>query len=51
MPPDLLELANRYSFTSYDACYLALAQQLKLPVGCGDGPLQAALREAGMKSA
>lgn len=49
--PDLLDLAQRYSLTSYDACYLALALELRLPVACGDGPLQAAFKAAGIKLA
>ncbi len=48
---DLLDLAQRYSLTSYDACYLALALELRLPVACGDGPLQAAFKAAGIKLA
>jgi predicted nucleic acid-binding protein len=47
--PDLLELSQRYGLTSYDACYLALALELKLPVACSDGPLQAALKTAGIR--
>ena len=46
---DLLDLAQRYSLTSYGACYLALALELKLPVACSDGPLHAALKTAGMR--
>ncbi|MCC7080451.1 MAG: type II toxin-antitoxin system VapC family toxin [Burkholderiales bacterium] len=48
---DLLDLAQRYSLTSYDACYLALALELRLPVACGDGPRQAAFKAAGIKLA
>jgi len=49
--PDLLELSQRYGLTSYDACYLALALELNLPVACSDGPLQAALKTAGIRLA
>jgi predicted nucleic acid-binding protein len=49
--PDLLDLACRHSLTAYDACYLALALELKMPVACSDGPLQAALKTAGMRLA
>jgi predicted nucleic acid-binding protein len=34
--PDLLDLAGRYDVTAYDASYLALAIELKLPVACSD---------------
>jgi predicted nucleic acid-binding protein len=47
----MLDLAQRYSLTAYDVCYLALALELKLPVACSDGPLQAALKTAGMRLA
>jgi len=49
--PDLLDLACRYSLTAYDACYLALALELKMPVACSDGPLQVALKAVGIKLA
>jgi predicted nucleic acid-binding protein len=49
--PDLLDLARRYNLTSYDACYLALALELKLPLACSDGPLLAALKSAGIRLA
>jgi predicted nucleic acid-binding protein len=48
---DLFDLAQRYGLTSYDACYLSLALELKLPVACADGPLQAALKAAGLRLA
>lgn len=49
--PELRELAKRYALTAYDACYLALAHELRLPVACGDRPLKAALAEARVKLA
>ena len=51
---DLLELrrlAKRFGLTAYDACYLALALELRLPVACGDRPLKTALLAAGVKPA
>jgi len=49
--PEMLDLALRYDLTSYDACYLALALELKLPLACSDGSLLAALKTAGIKLA
>ena len=49
--PDLLDLASRYNLTAYDASYLALAIELKLPVACSDSGLTAALLRAGVKRA
>lgn len=48
---DLRQLANAYGLSAYDAAYLALAIELKLPVACGDRPLKAALGRAGVKLA
>lgn len=45
----LRSLANRYGLTAYDASYLALALESRLPVACGDRPLKAALKTAGVK--
>lgn len=45
----LRNLANRYGLTAYDASYLALALELRLPVACGDRPLKGALKAAGVK--
>lgn len=42
---------NRFGLTAYDASYLALALDLRLPVACGDRPLKAALKRAGVKLA
>jgi len=44
----LRNLANRFALTAYDASYLALALELRLPVACGDRPLKAALSKAGV---
>ena len=48
---ELRKLAKRFSLTAYDACYLALALELRLPVACGDRPLKIALATAGVKLA
>lgn len=48
---ELRELAARYGLSAYDASYLALALELKLPVACGDRPLKAALTRAGLRLA
>ena len=48
---ELRNLANRFGLTAYDASYLALALDLRLPVACGDRPLKAALKTAGVKLA
>jgi predicted nucleic acid-binding protein len=37
--------------SAYDAAYLALALELKMPLACGDGALKAALPRAGVKLA
>lgn len=49
--PDLLRLARKLDLTSYDASYLALALELRLPIACSDGPLKGALGRAGVKLA
>ena len=49
--PNLLDLASRYDVTAYDASYLALAIELKLPVACSDSGLKAALSRSGVKLA
>ena len=48
---DLLNLARRFSLSAYDANYLALALELRMPIACGDGLLRAALARAGVKLA
>ena len=45
----LYGLAQRHGLSAYDASYLALAQEIKLPVACGDASLRAALKSAGVK--
>jgi predicted nucleic acid-binding protein len=47
----LRAVARRFVLSAYDAAYLALAIELRLPVACGDRPLKAALRPAGVKLA
>jgi predicted nucleic acid-binding protein len=49
--PGLLDLACRFELTAYDATYLALAMELKLPVACSDSGLVTALSRAGVKRA
>lgn len=48
---DLLRLARKFDLSAYDAAYLALALELKMPLACSDGPLRAALVRAGVKPA
>jgi len=48
---DLLQLARRHDLTAYDAAYLALAIELKMPLACGDGALKSALPRAGVRLA
>ena len=48
---DLRRLAGQYDLSAYDATYLALALELHLPVACGDRPLKASLKRAGVKLA
>lgn len=43
---ELRALAQRFRLSAYDATYLALALDLRLPLACGDRPLKAALRAA-----
>jgi predicted nucleic acid-binding protein len=47
----LRALARQFSLSAYDATYLALAMELRLPIACGDRPLRAALRPAGVRQA
>jgi predicted nucleic acid-binding protein len=44
----LSELAVAYRLSVYDAAYLDLAQRRKLVLGCADGPLRRAARQAGV---
>lgn len=48
---DLRQLALRYGLSAYDAAYLALAIELRLPLACGDRPLKGVLPRAGVKLA
>ena len=42
---------RRHDLTAYDASYLALAIELKMPLACGDGALKTALPRAGVRLA
>lgn len=44
----LSELASTYRLTVYDAAYLELAHRRSLVLGCADGPLRKAARQAGV---
>ena len=44
----LSELAAVHQLSVYDAAYLELAQRRKLPLGCKDGPLRNAAKQAGV---
>jgi predicted nucleic acid-binding protein len=48
---ETLALARRHGLSSYDAIYLSLASDLRLPLACKDGPLRNALTAAGIKLA
>ena len=45
---EVAQLAETYRLTSYDACYLELAQRLTLPLATTDAALMAAADEAGI---
>ena len=47
---DLLELADRYTLTSYDACYLELARRRGLPLASRDSRLNKAARRCGIQT-
>ena len=47
----LRALATRFGLSAYDAAYLALGVELHLPIACGDRPLRATLRSAGVRLA
>jgi predicted nucleic acid-binding protein len=44
----LIEIARRHALSAYDACYLELAQRLKLPLAARDAPLRKAADRAGI---
>jgi predicted nucleic acid-binding protein len=44
----LSELATEYQLSVYDAAYLELAQRRTLALGCKDGPLRTAAKQAGV---
>ena len=46
---DLRRLANRHGISAYDALYLAVALEQRIPVACGDRPLKTALARAGVR--
>ena len=46
---ELRKLANQHGISAYDALYLALALEQRIPVACGDRPLKTALSRAGAK--
>lgn len=48
---ELRSLARRFGLSAYDASYLALGLERRLPIVCGDRPLRAALRPVGVKLA
>lgn len=48
---DSLKLARRFELSAYDASYLALALELRLPIACTDGALRSVLGRAGVKLA
>jgi predicted nucleic acid-binding protein len=48
---ELRRLANLHGISAYDALYLALALEQRIPVACGDRPLKTALARAGVKLA
>lgn len=48
---DLLKLARKFDLSAYDANYLALALELRLPIACSDGSLRSVLARAGVKIA
>jgi predicted nucleic acid-binding protein len=46
---ETLALSDRFSLTPYDACYLELAQRLRLPLATLDGDLRAAGSALGLE--
>lgn len=47
----LRSLERRRALSAYDASYLALALELRMPIACSDGALKSALTKAGVKLA
>ena len=47
-PRQLLDLAMRYSLSSYDAAYLELAMRHGIPIACQDAKLKEASLQAGV---
>jgi predicted nucleic acid-binding protein len=45
---DLLQLAEKYHLTSYDASYLELAMRSSVPLATLDKPLRRAAKDAGV---
>ena len=48
---ELLRLARKFELSAYDANYLALALELRMPIACSDGALKSSLVEARVKLA
>ena len=48
---DLLRLARKFDLSSYDASYLALALELRMPIACSDGALKSVAAKAGVRLA
>jgi predicted nucleic acid-binding protein len=48
---DLRKLAVFHGISAYDALYLDVALEQRIPVACGDRPLKAALTRAGVRLA
>ena len=48
---DRYGLAQRFGLSAYDASYLALALELRLPLACTDNQLRAALESVGVRLA
>ena len=48
---ELLRLAGKFELSAYDANYLALALELRMPIACSDGALKSSLVKARVKLA
>ena len=46
-----MRLARKFDLSAYDASYLALALELRMPIACSDGVLKSVLTKAGVKLA